>query len=463
MRRFPFSVPFAAPALYRFMCAVLISLAGLSASAPEVTFSKDIAPILYQRCAACHHAGDIAPMSFLTYKETRPWARAIREAVRLRKMPPWHADPHFGEFENDKRLTETEIAAITAWVDQGAAQGNPKDLPPQPRFPEGWKIGKPDAVFPIPADFSVKANAPDQYVYFKVPTNFKEDVWVQAVELRPGNRKVVHHAHVFISPPAPEKPKVENKSVKKENFTIKDGAVSHINPAMPVVDDGCSSPDGGYWPGRKPNENGGMLGSFLPGKEPDVFQAGYARKIPAGSVIGFQVHYHAINQDELDRTSVGLLFAKEPPKQALRRIDISNFLFQIPAGDPNHRVTACYTLPKDVEMMSYTAHMHLRGKDMMFEAVRPNGVRETLLSVPKYDFNWQTEYKLKHPVALEKGTQIVITAHFDNSTNNPNNPDPTKTIRWGEPSYEEMMDGWFEYILPETRPERSAVSDRSAE
>jgi hypothetical protein len=292
----------------------------------------------------------------------------------------------------------------------------------------------------------VAANGPDEYVYLTVPTTFKEDVWVQAVELRPGNRTVVHHAHVYLkAPPEPAKSKADTNEPK---FTVKDGGVSHINPELPVVDDGCSQPDGGYWPGHKPGENGSMLGSYLPGKEPDVFPAGYARKIPAGATLEFQVHYHPTKTDQVDRTSVGFVFAKQPPKQPLRRIDISNFLFQIPPGEASHQVTACYTFPKDVNLTSYTAHMHWRGKDMKFEAVSPAGERRTLLNVPHYDFNWQTEYKLARPEPVKAGTRIVITAHFDNSPNNPANPDPGKAIRWGEPSYEEMMDGWLEYTLP---------------
>ena len=198
-----------------------------------------------------------------------------------------------------------------------------------------------------------------------------------------------------------------------------------------------------------PSENN-ILGSYLPGKEPDIFPEGYARKIPKGAILEFQIHYNAgsITKEEMDRTSVGLIFAKEPPKQALRRIDISNYLFQIPAGDPAHKVTACYTFRRDVQLMSYTAHMHLRGKDMKFEAIYPDGKRETLISIPNYDFNWQTEYKLAQPVAIQNGTKIIITAHFDNSPNNRYNPDPAKVIRWGEPSTEEMMDGWIEFILP---------------
>lgn len=429
-------------------------------AADEVTFSRDVAPIFYRRCVSCHHPNDIAPMPLVTYEDARPWAKAIREAVLSRQMPPWHADPHYGQFSNDRRLTETEMETIKAWVEGGAKPGDPKDVPAAPQFPDDWKVGKPDIVIPIPETYVVKANSPDAYLYFTVPTNFKEDTWVTAVELRPENRRVVHHAHVFLKDPP--KPKDAGAESEKDNFTIEDGQVHHINPAMPVLDDGCSSIDGGNWPGRHPNESQTMLGSYLPGKDPDIFQEGYARLIPAGSSLGFQIHYNSrsIKADETDRTSVALVFAKEPPKQRLRRVDISNYLFRIPAGDPNHEVTACYAFPKDAELMSYTAHMHLRGKDMKFEALHPDGRRETLFSVPKYDFNWQTEYLLRKPVTIEKGTKIIITAHFDNSPNNKYNPDPSQTIRWGEPSTEEMMDGWFEFILPPAAGQTVAQAGR---
>ena len=417
-------------------------------AASGVTFTRDVAPIVYKRCVNCHHADDIAPMPLVTYADARPWAKAMRQAVLTRQMPPWHADPHMGNFANDRRLRESEIDTIKAWVDQGAVEGDAKDLPAAPQFPDGWKIGKPDVVIAIPEEYVVQANGPDEYVNFTVPTNFTEDRWVTALELRPGNRKIVHHAHVSVF--EPPKPKAPGEPEKKDNFTIHEGKLDHINPAMPVLDDGCSSADGGNWPGRHPSENGTMLASYLPGKDPDIFPEGYARLIPAGAQLTFQIHYNSrsITKRETDRTSVGIVFAKAPPKQRLRRIDISNYLFQIPAGDGNHEVTACYVLPKDVEFMSYTAHMHFRGKDMKFEAVHPDGARETLFFVPHYSFNWQTEYQLSRPVAVEKGTKIVITAHFDNSPNNAYNPDPSKAVRWGGPSYEEMMDGWFEYILP---------------
>jgi len=435
-------------------CLAMFVLCAFSAPAADaVTFNRDVASIVYQHCTKCHHPGDIAPMSLVTYKEARPWARAMRQAVLTRKMPPWPADPQFGHFSNDQRLSAQDIETIQKWVDGGSKEGDAADLKPAPVYQDGWKIGKPDAIIPIPSDFVVKPNDPDQYVYLRAPTNFTEDRWISAVELRPGNRRIVHHAHVYVyvpkdsgsTPAAGDKPKP----------FIKHDGLNHINPALPVRDDGCASPDGGNVPGGHPDENN-ILGSYLPGKDADIFPDGYARKVPKGGVLEFQIHYNAagISQGETDRTSVGLIFSKEAPKQALRRIDIPNYLFQIPAGDPDHRVTSCYTFPRDVELMSYTAHMHLRGKDMKFEAVHPDGRRETLAFVPNYDFNWQTEYKLAEPVAIERGTKIIITAHFDNSPNNHYNPDPSKVIRWGEPSYEEMMDGWIEFILP--KPESGA-------
>ena len=438
---------------------LLPTLAGAALAAPgtpTVTFTHDVAPLLYQHCTRCHHPNDVAPMSLLTYKEARPWAAALKEAVVTRKMPPWQADPRYGHFSNDPRLSDAEIETITQWVAEGAPEGDPKDLPAAPTYPDGWKIGKPDAIIPIPADYVVKPGMADQYVYLRVKTNFPEDVWVSAVELRPGNRTIVHHAHVYLYSP----PKTDAASAKKDdkpNPMIKRDGTNHINPLMPVVDDGCSQAHGGNVFGD-PQENN-ILGSYLPGKAPDVFQDGYARKIPKGATLEFQIHYNAatIKSPETDRTSVGIVFAKEPPKQQLRRVDVSNHLFMIPAGDADHKVTACYVFPEDVELMSYTAHMHLRGKDMMFEAIHPDGRDEILASVPNYDFNWQTEYQLVKPVAIEAGTKIKITAHFDNSANNRYNPDPTKTIRWGEPSTEEMMDGWFEFILPPKPTETASV------
>lgn len=432
----------------------------LAAASPlvsgEVTYS-DVAPIFYQHCATCHHPNDIAPMALLSYKETRPWAAAIREAVLTRKMPPWKADPRYGKWSNDWSLSESDIAAIKAWVEQGAKEGDPQGLPAPPVFSDGWRIGKPDAIIAIPPH-TLTPEGPDEYENFTVPTNFTEDRWVVAAELRPGNRRIVHHAHVFVVPPAaakPASPKKEEQpdplSTYAEWLRVREGKLSWIRLDAPVIDDGCVVDDNSYWPGEKPRDadfgTWGMLSSYLPGREPDVYPEGTARKIPAGATLSFQIHYSkATKKSEVDITSVGLIFAKEPPKQVAKRVDLSNYFFRIPAGAANVEVTECHTFKQDLYVTSLTPHMHLRGKDARFEVTYPDGHTETLLFVPHYNFNWQITYRLSEPKYLPKGTRLAIISHFDNSPNNPLNPDPTKVVRWGEASEMEMMDGWIEYL-----------------
>jgi hypothetical protein len=436
----------------------LFTAALLTADTKPVTFNKDVAPILFRSCVGCHRPGDVAPMSLLSYKEARPWAKAIQEAVVSRKMPPWHADPHFGTFSNDPSLKPQEVDTIRAWVTAGAPEGDAKDLPAVPAFVGGWRIGKPDMVFEIPEEVTLSAAGPDEYKYFKVATNFTEDMWVQAVELRAGNRKIVHHAHVFIEIPQKDEGAKDAKTgAPQKSIFVHVGNRSHIDPATPVVNDGCSMPDGGYVPGKKPGNMSGLLGSYVPGKWPETWPDGVAKKVPAGSVLSFQIHYsRTTGKEEKDRTAVGVIFAKQPPKKELRRMDISSYFFAIPAGAASSEVTACQTFPVDAQLISYLAHMHFRGKDMKFEAFYPDGRTETLLNVPNYNFEWQTMYRLAQPVAIPKGTRIKITAHFDNSANNRYNPDPTTTVRWGDQTIEEMMDGWIEYV--EASPDAPKIS-----
>jgi hypothetical protein len=431
-----------------------LATVALCADAPKAapTFSHDIAPILYQHCVQCHRPGDIAPMSLLTYKEARPWAAAIREAVVTRKMPPWRADRHVGQWSNDPSLTTEQIAMIKAWAEGQKLEGDSNQMPPAPNFSDGWKIGKPDVVVAIPKH-ELSATGPDEYTYINVPTNFTEDRWIVAAELRPGNRKVVHHAHVFVADPA----SLETKSKKANADTptaqyakwlrITEGSLSWVRPEAPVIDNGCSVDDNGLLPGSKSSDLGSLISSYLPGREPDVYPEGTARKIPAGAVLNFQIHYsRTTGKPETDETSVGLIFAKTPPRQISRRIDLSNQMFLVPAGDPNHEVSECHTFDKNVLITSLTPHMHLRGKAMQIIADLPDGRKLTLLSVPDYDFNWQFTYRAKDPIYLPKGTRIEVHGHFDNSANKPGNPDPTKTIRWGSASENEMMDGWIEYV-----------------
>ena len=389
-------------------------------------------------------------MSLLTYKDARPWAASIREAVVTGKMPPWKADPHFGKWSNDPRLSDAEIATLKAWIDGGKLEGNPKDMPVAPEFPDGWKIGKPDAVIAIP-EHVLDAKGPDEYVYIKVPTNFKEDRWIIAAELRPGNRRIVHHAHVFVVEPDAQKTTTAAEKDPQREYArwlkLHQGSLEWVRPEAPVIDNGCSVDDNGLLPGSHSSDLGSLISSYLPGRAPDVYPEGTARKIPAGSSVNFQIHYsRTTGKREVDATSVGLIFAKEPPRQISRRIDLSNQMFLIPAGDPEHSVTECHTFDKDVLITSLTPHMHLRGKSMRIVADLPNGDKKTLLYVPAYSFNWQITYRAEDPIFLPKGTRVEILAAFDNSPNNPTNPDPTKPVRWGSASESEMMDGWIEYL-----------------
>ncbi|HEY3738900.1 MAG TPA: hypothetical protein VGL53_03600 [Bryobacteraceae bacterium] len=447
-----FSFRSSASAAVIFACSGAAAFSATTATGADVTFTRDIAPILYKHCVVCHHAGDVAPMSLITYREVKPWASAIREQVLTKKMPPWKADPHYGVWSNDPSLSETELAKIVKWTESGKLEGDPAALPAAPVFSDGWRHGKPDLVISIPP-FKLAATGPDENISIDVPTNFKEDVWITAAESRPGNRRVVHHSHVFVKDPE-DMPKPAGASAKPANpareyahwLMLHEGTLSFMRPDAPVIDDGCVIDDNGDLPGSTQNDLGSLLSSYLPGREPDVYPPGTARRIPAGAKLNFQLHYSRSGKDEVDESSVGLWIAKEPPKQIARRIDLHNHMFLIPAGDGNHLVTECHTFHKDMYITSLTPHMHFRGKDMRIEATYPDGRKETLLYVPDYNFFWQITYRAAKPLYLPKGTRIAVIAHFDNSVNNKLNPDPTKVIRWGSASETEMMDGWIEYV-----------------
>jgi hypothetical protein len=430
---------------------LLFSCTAFAGVKSNPAFSENVAPILYQHCVKCHHTGDIAPMPLLTYRDVRPWAAAIKEAVVSRNMPPWLADPGVGEWSNDPRLSEAEIQTIRAWADGAKLEGDAKKLPPAPVFPDGWKIGKPDAVIAIPEQ-TLAPTGPDQYTYINVPTNFDEDRWIVAAELRPGNRKIVHHAHVFVAggdaDANKKKASAGDPVVEYAKWLrLHEGSLEWVRPEAPVIDNGCSVDDNGLFPGSKSSDLASLISSYLPGREPDVYPVGTARKIPAHATLNFQIHYsRTTKKTETDRTSVGLIFAKEPPQRVSRRIDLSNQMFLIPPGDSDHEVSECHTFTKDVLITSLTPHMHLRGKSMQIIADLPDGHRRTLLSVPEYEFNWQFTYRAKEPIYLPGGTRIEVRAKFDNSANKAGNPDPAKAVRWGSASESEMMDGWIEYL-----------------
>jgi hypothetical protein len=429
--------------------------------AKNLTFTKDVAPIFNKSCSECHRPGESAPFSTLTFAGVRPWARAIREKVLLQSMPPWHADPHYGVWANDRRLTQLEIDTIVRWVDGGVKEGDPKDLQAAPQFLEGWSIGKPDVVIQMPEQFTLEATGPDEYQYFVVDPGFKEDVYVQRAEARPGNRKIVHHIIAFIQSPnqtGRQRPNLSKEEIEKlrskmekESPTYREGFLVRTKVDAPVFDDGCSAPNGGRLnriDRGQDMENGQLLAGYAPGMNQAIWEPGVVKLIPAGSKIVFQLHYSkAAGSVQTDRSSVGLIFAKAAPKSLVRTYGISNNAFLIPPGADNHRVTACWTANEDVHVINLMPHLHLRGKAVEYRAFYPDGKSEILLNVPSYDFSWQTVYYFKEPKALPKGTRIQVTGYFDNSTKNRYNPDATKTVRYGEPTYDEMMIGWMDYTL----------------
>ena len=303
--------------------------------------------------------------------------------------------------------------------------------------------------FRIP-EHKLDATGQDEYTYVAVPTHFTEDRWIVAAELRPGNRRVVHHAHVFVIDEAAKKARHSRPktlaAAYAETLWDKDGTLEHIRLDAPVINDGCAIDDNGLLPGEQQSDLTDLISSYLPGRAPDVFPTGTARKIPAGASLNFQIHYsRTTGKPEADITSVGLIFAKEPPKKISRRTDISNLLFLVPPGAADYAVTECHTFDHDVLITSMTPHMHLRGKSMRIVADFPNGQKDTLLWVPAYDFNWQFTYRTEKPEFIPKGTRLEVLAAFNNSVSNPVNPDPKKPLRWGAASEDEMMGGWIEY------------------
>lgn len=465
-----FALPIALFCLIVGLAYLPASNAGDAKSKAAITFTKDVAPIIYKNCAGCHKPNDIAPMSLLSYKEARPWARSIKEKVATRVMPPWSADPGHGDFSNDARLSQSDIDTIVAWVDQGAKEGNPKDLPAMPAFSDQWEIGKPDVVLSMPREHEISGQGADDYIYFRVPTNFTEDKWIQAAEFRPGNKRVVHHAVVFIE--TPELIAVAKANARRKGKTIddnespslfeannhpifqKDGTLRRVKAEAPIIDDGCSAPHGGSLGG---SAGAALLCVYAPGRNADIWPEGTAKRVPAGSNLIFQMHYSkTTGNTEKDRTSLALVFARKPVEKAILSHDVTNFFFQIPPGAENHEASACYTFTRDVQVVSYMPHMHVRGKAMKYEAIYPDGRRETLLQVSHYNFNWQTLYKLKKPLTVPKGTRLVVTASFDNSSKNKYNPDPKRTVRFGEPTYDEMLVGFIDFLTD--RPKEKSLA-----
>ncbi len=382
-------------------------------------------------------------MSLLTYRDARPWARAIATQVKAGTMPPWHADPAIGHFSNERRLTPEQKTTIARWVEAGAPEGDASDLPPAPQYTTGWNIGQPDAVLEMQEDYPIPEAGEVPYVYFEVPANYDEDRWVKAWEVRPGNPAVVHHVIVYLRPPsepaaapaagAPARPRPRGTVTFAEGMEIPAGQTG--GKALPE-----DQRKPAYANARpRPRGTTGSLGGFVPGNGTRVYPDGTAMRLPKGTSLVFQMHYTPIGKATTDRTRMGLVFAKEPPAMALGGTALVNGSLHIPAGVANHRVDAEMTLNRDLLLFSMTPHTHVRGTRWHYEVVLPDGTQKPLLSVPNYDFEWQHEYQFAQPIELPAGTTIKASAWYDNSPTNKSNPDATKDVWWGDQTWEEMM------------------------
>ncbi|HEX4075714.1 MAG TPA: hypothetical protein VHX49_09975 [Candidatus Acidoferrales bacterium] len=407
-----------------FVLATLLPSARAPRAAGIPTFYRDVLPIVQQHCQSCHRSGEIAPMPLVTYDDMLPLAHLIADDARARKMPPWFADPRVGHFSNDPSLSPREIETLAAWAAANAPAGNPGDAPPPPHWVEGWNIPRPDLVVRMPKPVPIPALCDIEYTYEIVPTGFKEGKWVQMSEIRPSSRANVHHAVIYIRPP--DSPWLRHAPIGVP-FTASD-----LKTDADRRDTQTTKAD--------------ILLVYAPGSSPDRWPDGMAKYIPAGSDLVFQMHYISRDRPTVDRTSVGIVFAKHPPAKRVLTLQLTNSSFVIPPGVDDYRVEVHGSLPNDALLLSLFPHMHLRGKRFEYNILRADGTIEPLLRV-NYDFFWQLSYRLAQPMPLKAGTVLQAVGWYDNSKNNPHNPDPTTAVYWGDQTYDEMMIGFFDVAV----------------
>jgi hypothetical protein len=441
MRKVLFSVTGA------MLAALTISIAASPApsvsrqSSPTVpTFARDVAPILYRNCVECHRAGEIGPMPLVTYEEVRPWARSIEKRVSDGTMPPWFAEAPSGTFANERKLTAEEKDLILRWVAGGAPAGDRSELPAPPTFVEGWTIGKPDVVFEMAEEYPVPARGTVAYEYFYVPTNLTEAKWVEAIEIRPGNRAVVHHALAFYQAP-PDTPRAQPTLKLPAHMKLPDRITGDRPPQESKV------------PSR-------LIATYTPGSGPMILKPGAAMRLAPGGVIELQMHYTTNGTSATDRTKVGMIFAKRPPSQEVRANHFFNAQFTIPPGATDYRVDSEVGFAQDVTLWGVFAHTHLRGKRWEYKLELPDGTVKPLLSVPRYDFNWQTYYVFKEPLAVPKGSRILSAAWYDNSAGNRANPNPKVAVKWGDQTWEEMQYTGLLYSVAPSAPAATSAAQQ---
>jgi hypothetical protein len=386
------------------------------------TFSKEVAPILFKHCASCHRAGEIAPMSLLTYEEARPWARAIAKEVGDRNMPPWHADAPAGTFHNERRLTDAERQTLIDWVNGGAPKGNPDDLPSAPSFTEGWAVGKPDVVLEMQEDYPIPAKGTVEYEWLYIPTNFTEPKWVKSIEIRPGNRQAVHHVLVYYR----AKPDIARPPVVRPNQKDQNTPRQRTQGERPQRTDLKEIPQR-------------LIATYAPGTNPQVAPDGAAFRLEPGGILELQMHYTTSGEAMTDRTKVGMVFSTEPSPREIRAFHFFNGTFTLPAGAADVAVSTDLEFLQDATVWGVFPHTHLRGKKWEYKLLLPGGETKSILAVPRYDFNWQTYYMFKEPLQVPKGAKIVSTAWYDNSAANRFNPDPKIDVKWGDQTWEEMQ------------------------
>jgi hypothetical protein len=455
-----------------FVLLMAITALGTELKAPSAssnqapaTFNKNVLPVLQKNCQVCHRPGGIAPMSFMTYDSTRPWAKAIREAVLSKKMPPWFADPEHGDFRNAPKLTNSDISTLTSWVDTGSAEGNAKDKPADIQWTDGWQI-KPDVVVSMQEPYRLNARGAGEVKQFFIENPFKEDTWVSSIEIRPGDPSVVHHVILQVPEETTPTPagvffRSQPTAVNAQGEPLQAAQVALAAKALALQAPGQRGGNGGG------NYSGDIIvrlreaetgkGSFTtmeavyaPGSQPLDFRYGNSAKlIKGGKPLKLEVHYTPNGKPTTDLTKVGFTLAKAPADRRFVMMapeHLADSTIPIPPGEANWETTGELTFLRDAELVWFMPHMHLRGKDMTFRLIYPNGAEDTILSA-KFNFNWQLGYEVDRPIKIPKDTRMVVTAHHDNSANNPMNPSPNVRVPWGEMTGQEMMLPWFGVIV----------------